>query len=89
MTAAKRQLQCGTKVLSVMALQDADGWLYLAEIVDPQDDGEIRIRAVNYTPFATAAKALATGLAYARWIATDATQGYDPAAEVAMEIRPH
>ena len=89
MTTAKTQARIGTKALNVMALRGADGWLYLAEVLDPQSDGVIRIRAANFTPFTTAAAALATGLAYAQWIATDATHGFDPAAEVAMEIRPH
>lgn len=89
MQAAKMHDQVDDKSLHVMALLGPEGWLYLAEVIDAQADGEIRTRAVNRTPFPSAVSALAQGMAHARWIATNEAGGFDPAAEVATERRPH
>ena len=89
MLAAKMHEVVGTKGLHVMALLGPEGWLYLAEVVDWQADGEIRTRACNRTPFPSAMSALAQGMAYARWIAATATAGFDPDVELATELRPH
>jgi len=89
MLAAKMHDQLGTKALHVMALLSPAGWLYLAEVIDQQPDGQVRTRAVNYTPLPSAISALAQGMAYARWVAAEDADGYDPTTEVATELRPH
>ena len=89
MTASKTQLRYGNKALGVMVVQGDGGWLYFAEVIDPQGDGTVRIRATNRTPFATPEAALETGMAYARWLVSGEMEGYDPGAEVAAESRPH
>ena len=89
MTSAKTEVRYGNKALGVMVVQSDGGWLYFAEVIDRQNDGVIRIRATNPTPFPTQEAALETGMAYARWLVAGQTDGYDPGAEVATEIRTH
>lgn len=89
MLAAKMHDQLGSKALHVMALLSPEGWLYLAEVVDHHADGPVRTRAVNFTPLPSAISALAQGMAYARWLAAEDENGYDPTTEVATVTRPH
>ena len=51
-------------------------------MVAPEFDGEVRTRAVSYTPYPSAVSALAQGMAHARVMATGQTGGYEPATEV-------
>ena len=89
MTMSKTHVRYGNKALGVMVVQGDGGWLYFAEVIDRQGDGQVRIRATNRTPFPTPEAALETGMGYARWLVSGDMEGYDPGAEVATETRLH
>ena len=87
--AARMQKLVGAKALHVMAVPANGGWLYFAEVVDQQEEGEVHTRAVGHAAFPSAASALANGMAYARWIASDNAGCYDPDADLEVEVRPN
>ena len=78
MTVARMHDRLGAKALNVLALPAPDGWMYLAEVVAPDYDGEVRTRTVSDTPSPSAVSALAQGMAQARCMASAATDGIDP-----------
>lgn len=89
MTVSKTQVRYGDKALGVMVVEGDGGWVYFAEVVGPQGEGVLRIRATNPTPFETPEAALETGMAHARWLVSGQMDGYDPGAELMTESRLH
>ena len=87
MGAARMHDRLGAKALNVLALPAPHGWMYLAEVVAPEFDGEVRTRAVSYTPYPSAVSALAQGMAHARVMAAGRTGGYEPATEMRYGAR--
>jgi hypothetical protein len=85
---ARQTERLGDKSLHVVALDSPDGWFYVAEVVDPLDGSELRLRASHRAPFPSAMSALAQGMACATCLATDPMAPLDPDTDVAADVRP-
>lgn len=84
---ARQHDRFGDKALNVVALEAPQGWFYVAEVIDPLDGSELRLRATHHAAFPSAVSALAQGMACAVCLAEDPLAPVDKEIEVAAVVR--